>query len=213
MKHSRLYTLLAIISLCTTLPACVPLVAAGVGATGVASTLDRRSYGVQIQDSEIERRFNHNFPVALEENTQVSANAFNRWILLTGRANNEKAKADVEQLARNVPNIREVFNEIAIGYPLPFGVRTSDRWVVTQVKARLVDSKEISANHFDVICSNGVVYLMGIVTENEANIATEIARTTKNVVRVVRVMEVVSPAEIARLTGETPAPVSNANGK
>lgn len=211
MKHSRLYTLLAAVCLFATLPACVPLVAAGVGATGVVTTLDRRSYGIQLQDTEIEHRFNHSFSTVLEEKTQASATSYNRWVLLTGRAIDEQAKAEVEQLARNVPNVRQVYNEMAIGYPLPFGVRASDRLMVTQVKARLVNNKDISANNISVICSNGVIYLMGIVTEQEANIATEIARTTKGVVRVVRVMEVVSPEEIARLTATTTQPAAPAS--
>lgn len=209
MKSIRLPALLTALCIISTLPACVPLIAAGVGGSVVAS-MDRRSYGIQLQDTEIEHRFNRSFPSALEAKSQASATSYNRWVLLTGQAIDETAKAEVEQVARRVPNVREVFNEITIGYPLSFSTRTNDTLLTTKVKARLTDNKDISTHSFKVVSEDGTVYLMGLVTEQEANIATEIARTTSGVRRVVKVMEVMSPAEISNLTSSSAAPVSSA---
>jgi len=211
---SRLYTLLTAVCISAALPACIPLLAAGVG-SAVVSSMDRRSYGIQLQDTEIEHRFNRSFPAGLEAKTQASATSFNRWVLLTGQANDAAAKAEVEQIARKVPNVREVFNEITIGYPIAFSVRNNDSFLTTKVKARLVDNKDISAHSFKVVTEDGTVYLMGIVTELEGNIATEIARNTAGVKRVVRVFETLSAAEIINLTspGSLPAPVSDSSSK
>lgn len=201
MKNTRLQTLITALCIATVLPACIPLVAAGVGG-GVIASMDRRSYGLQLQDTEIEHRFNRAFPDALEAKSQASATSFNRWVLLTGQAIDEGAKAEVEQVARKVPNVREVFNEITLGYPISFSVRTNDALLTTKVKARLVENRDISAHSFKVVTEDATVYLMGMVTEQEANIATEIARTTAGVKRVVRVLEVMSPADIANLTAK-----------
>lgn len=201
MKNTRLQTLITALCIATALPACIPLVAAGVGG-GVIASMDRRSYGLQLQDTEIEHRFNRAFSDALEAKSQASATSFNRWVLLTGQAIDEGAKAEVEQVARKVPNVREVFNEITLGYPISFSVRTNDALLTTKVKARLVENRDISAHSFKVVTEDATVYLMGMVTEQEANIATEIARTTAGVKRVVRVLEVMSPADIANLTAK-----------
>lgn len=214
MNQSRLQTLLAAICFSAVLPACIPLVAAGVG-SGVVASMDRRSYGIQLQDSEIEHRFNRSFPATLEEKTQAYATSFNRWVLLTGEAIDEKSKSEVEQVARRIPNVREVFNEITIGYPIPFSARNNDTFLTTKVKARLIDNRDISAHSFKVVSEGGTVYLMGLVTEQEGNIATEIARTTSGVQRVVRVFETLTAAELNSLTSSSPqpAPVSDSSKK
>lgn len=212
MNASRLHTLLTAICISAALPACIPLVAAGVGG-GVVASMDRRSYGIQLQDTEIEHRFNRSFPAALEAKSQASATSFNRWVLLTGQAIDEASKAEVEQVARKVPNVREVFNEITIGYPLSFSDRANDTLLTTKVKTRLVDNRDISAHSFKVVTDGGTVYLMGLVTEPEGNIATEIARTTSGVKRVVKVLEVLSAAEIANLSATAPQPAPATSAK
>jgi len=208
LKYCRLQTLLAALSIGLVLPACVPLIVAGVGTTVATSTADRRSYGIQVQDNEIELRFNHTFPATLEARTHASATSYNRWLLLTGQAIDPAAKAEVEEVARRVPNVREVINELSIGYPPSFSTRSNDVLLTTTVKARLMNNKDISASHFKVVTESGTVYLLGIVTAEEGNLATEIARTTSGVERVVRVFETMTAEEIARLTSSTPAPVS-----
>lgn len=200
MKYtSSLRTLAAVLAASAALQACVPLVAAGVG-TGVVASIDRRSYGIQLEDTEIEHRFNRQFPEALEKRTNVSATSYNRWVLLTGQASDAESRSEVEKLARSIRNVREVVNEISIGYPSSFTSRSNDVLLTSSVKGRLFNSAEISGNHIKVVTESGTVYLMGLVTEREANIASEIARTTNGVQKVVRVFEVISPEEARRIS-------------
>lgn len=194
-----LRTLALVLSAATVLQACVPLVAAGVG-TGVVASLDRRSYGIQLEDTEIEHRFNRQFPAALEQRTNVSATSFNRWVLLTGQAVDAQSRGEVEQLARSVRNVREVINEITIGYPSSFSARSNDTLLTSSVKTRLFGSSDLSGHHIKVVTESGTVYLMGLVTEREANIAGDLARTTSGVQKVVRVFEIVSPEEAQRMS-------------
>ncbi|GAB2902081.1 BON domain-containing protein [Uliginosibacterium flavum] len=180
------------------LQACVPLAVVGVG-TGVASTLDRRTYGEQIMDREIETKFNRSFPATLEAKTAVSATSFNRWVLLTGHAIDEPSRGEVEALARQTSNVREVFNEIALGYPSSFGTRNNDSFLTTKVKTRLFDSPYISGHHVKVVTESGIVYLLGVVTEGESLAAIEVARNTSGVQKVVSLFEIITPERAKQL--------------
>lgn len=178
------------------LQACVPLIAGGV-VGGVAATADRRTYGEQLMDTEIEHKFNRGFSAALEKKTNTSATAYNRWVLLTGQAIDEPSKAEVEAHARALPNVREVFNEISIGYPSSFSSRSNDVLLTSSVKTRIFGSKqEVSGHHVKIVSESGTVYLMGLLTEAEAQAAIEIARTTAGVRKVVNMIEIIS-AQVA----------------
>ena len=192
MTHRfSLRTLLAVLSAASLLQACVPLAVVGVG-TGVSSTLDRRTYGEQMMDREIEVKFNRSFPKELEAKTAAQATSFNRWVLLTGQAIDPTARSEVETLARGISNVREVFNEISIGYPASFGSRSNDSLLTTKVKTRLFDSPYISGHHVKVISESGVVYLLGEVTAGEAQAATDVARNTSGVQKVVSLFEIIT---------------------
>ncbi|MDP5238148.1 BON domain-containing protein [Uliginosibacterium sp. 31-16] len=196
--HTSLRTLVTILSAAALLQACVPLAVVGVG-TGVTSTLDRRTYGEQIMDREIEVKFNRSFPKDLEARTAAQATSFNRWVLLTGQAIDASSRSEVENLARGLANVREVFNEISIGYPASFSSRNNDSFLTTKVKARLFDSPYISGHHVKVVTESGIVYLLGEVTAGEAQAATEVARNTSGVQKVVSMFEVISPERAKQL--------------
>lgn len=193
-KHMILRPLLAALIAASTLQGCIPLIAAGVG-VGASSTFDRRTYAEQLMDREIEVKFNRSFPRELEARTSVTATSFNRWVLISGKAIDDSAKQEAEQIARNLPNVRQIFNEVSIGYPTAFGDRANDSYLTTKVKTRLIDSKFVSGHHVKVVSESGAVFLMGLVTENEAQAATEVARNTSGVQRVVSMFEIISDAK------------------
>lgn len=205
----KLRTLSCILVAGGLLQACVPLVVAGVG-TGVASTMDRRAYSEQLMDTEIEHKFNRGFPATLEAKTNVSATAYHRWVLLTGQAIDEASRAEVEAHARSVPNVLEVYNEVSIGYPASFTARSNDAWLTSSVKTRLVNAKELSANNVKVVSESGTVYLMGLLTETEANVAAQVARSTSGVRKVVNVIEVISPEKARQLSVQPSQPAAPA---
>ena len=64
-----------------------------------------------------------------------------------------------------------------------------------------------AANHVKVVTEAGVVYLMGLVSQKEANAAVEIARTTGGEQKVVRVFEIIAdlPAAPAKKDAAQPA--------
>ena len=180
------------------LSACAPLMVGGA-VTGALVATDRRSSGVQLDDQGIELRAANHLQDKLGNRARVSVTSYNRRVLLTGEAANESAKAEAEAVVKAMDNVDVIYNELAITNSPSLTDKASDSLVTGRVKAGLVEIKEISANSFKVVTERSTVYLMGRVTQQESDMATEVARTTKGADRVVRVMEILTSEDLARL--------------
>lgn len=188
----RLLLLLSIATATVTLQGCFPIAAVGVGATALVVD-DRRSTGFYIEDENIEWRARS---VLLErfKDTHINVTSYNLGVLLTGEVADEKTKADVGDAIRKVANVKNVTNELAVGGKSSLTARSNDALITTSVKARFLTAKGFSSNHVKIITEANVVYLLGIVTKDEGDAATEVARTTSGVSRIVRVFEYVDKA-------------------
>lgn len=175
-----------------TLQGCFPLAAVGVGATALAVG-DRRSTGIYVEDENVEWKAR---VILLNQfkDTHVNVTSYNLVVLLTGEVNDEKTKADIGEAVRKIASVKSVTNEIAIGGKSSYGGRSNDTLITTNVKARFLGAKDFSSNHVKVVTEASVVYLMGIVTKEEGDAATDVARTTSGVSRVVKVFEYVEKA-------------------
>jgi osmotically-inducible protein OsmY len=192
-------TILAAALLAVSLPGCIPLVATGA-AVGVSSTIDRRSYGTQIEDNTIEARLSSQLSNNLIGSQQTSVTSYNRIVLLTGRVPAEEWKTRAGQLVSTIQNpTRGVYNEISVGDKQSISTQTSDTYLTSAVKTRLLSAKGVSGNQVKVVTNDSVVYLMGLLTQSEANIASNIAATTSGVVRVVMLAEIISPEQANQL--------------
>ncbi|MEZ5703737.1 MAG: BON domain-containing protein [Burkholderiaceae bacterium] len=178
--------------------ACTPLVVGGA-LTGAMVAVDRRSSGAQLDDQGIELRAANRLRDQLGNRARVSVTSYNRHVLLTGEAASEAAKAEAEAILRSIDSVGPIYNELAITNSPSFSEKASDGLLTGRVKTGLVEIRELSANAFKVVSERGTVYLMGRVTQKEANMAIEVARTTKGALRVVRVMEILTEEELARL--------------
>ena len=198
---------LAAAALITALPmlqGCVPAVVVGGAAVGGMSAHDRRSTGVQTDDETSEWKAAAAVPEKYKAFSHLNFTSYNRRVLITGEVPNEEAKAVIGEQTAKVEGVREVFNEVNIAQTSSYGNRSNDSYITSKLKARLVDSNQLSANHIKVVTENGVAYLMGIVNDREAKVAVAIARTTDGVRKVVNVMEVVSEADIKRIDSTLP---------
>ena len=164
------------------------IVGGGALAYGVAE--DRRTSGTMIDDDNIETRVSRGVRERYGENTHVNVTSFNRSILLTGEVPEDAKKAEIEKLAQGAGNVRNITNELQVGAPSSMSARANDSYITTKVKGRLLDSNKVNPIHVKVVTEAGVVYLMGIVTDQEANDAVEVARNTGGVVKVVRIFDV-----------------------
>ena len=184
---------------------CIPLLAGCVGAAvvgagaGALMIADRRASETYIADQGLELRANSRISDKYGDKVHVNATSYNRMMLLTGEVPTAEIKADVEKIAAGVPDVKSIANELAIAGPSSFGVRSNDSYITSKVKARFIDAGKFSANVVKVVTEAGVVFLLGIVTQGEADAAVEIARTTGGVLTVVRVFEIISPEQAAAM--------------
>lgn len=190
MRPAAPRLLIALFALCAALPlsGCFPLVATGVG-TAVIAAEDRRTVGTITEDQGIEFRAGNRISERFRDATHVNVTSYNRVVLLTGEVQNEQARRDIERIVRSVDNVRAVTNELAIGPPSALSARAGDSFVTSRVKARFVDAGRFSPVHVKVVTEARVVYLLGLVTRQEAKDAIEITRTTDGVQKVVHVFE------------------------
>jgi len=200
---------LAALALCAPMLAgCFGAAAVGVG-TGALMIADRRNPETFVSDEGMEIRAANRITEKYGDKVHVNVTSFNRMVLLTGEVPNEAAKGDVEKIASSVPNVKSISNELAIAGPSSFGGRSNDSYITSKVKARFVDANKFAANHVKVVTEAGVVFLIGMVTQAEANAAVEIARTTGGVQKVVRVFEIITP-EQAKALDSTSQPAASA---
>lgn len=188
----------AVALLTGSLSACIPLVVGGavVGGTLVAS--DRRTSGAQLEDEGIELRSTSRIRSNVGNRVHVNVNSYNRQVLLTGEVPTAQDKLLVEQIVSRVENVSSVVNELAVMDSSSLTKRSSDVLVTGRVKAMLVDAKDLFANSFRVVTERGTTYLMGRVTQREADRGTAVARGTPGVQKVVRIFEIISEEELAR---------------
>jgi osmotically-inducible protein OsmY len=166
-----------------------PAAIVGAGALTYGVAEDRRTSGTMIDDDNIETRVSRGVRERYGENTHVNVTSFNRSVLLTGEVPEDARKADIEKLAQGAGNVRNITNELQVGAPSSLGARANDSYITTKVKGRILDSNKVNPIHVKVVTEAGVVYLMGIVTEQEAADAVDVARNTGGVVKVVRIFD------------------------
>jgi osmotically-inducible protein OsmY len=165
-------------------------VVAGGAATGAAVATDRRTAGVFVGDQEIELRAMIRLREAFPQKTgSISVTSFNRQVLLTGQVPDEPTRTRATDVVKGVPDVRTVFNELGVSGVTSLTSRANDAAVTGNVKTRLLRNESVPGTKIKVVTEAGVVYLMGLVTQAEADTATEIARTTSGVTKVVTLFE------------------------
>jgi len=197
----RLTLLASALAASALMSGCAVLVG-GAMVGGSMMAVDRRTSGTQVEDQAIEFKAAKRASEVLGDRGHINVTSYGRLVLVTGEAPNEADKAAVEQAIARIENVRSVVNELAITMPSSIGNRSNDALITSKVKASMVDAKDVQANAYKVVTERSVVYLMGRVTEREANRGTEIARGVSGVRKVVKVFDVVSESELA---GTAPA--------
>lgn len=189
---------LALAALATGLPGCAPLLVGGAVVGGALVAVDRRTSGAQVEDQAIEIKATSRVrELALPANVNVTS--YNRLVLITGEVPDAESRQRVEDAVMRVENIRSIVNDLVVSPPAGVGERANDGIISGKVKAAFIDAKDLQAQAAKVVTEHGVVYLMGRVTEREANRFAEVARGVNGVRKVVRVFEVISEAELAQI--------------
>jgi osmotically-inducible protein OsmY len=168
-------------------------VAVGGAAVGTSVALDRRTAGVYVGDQEIELRAMNRLREAFPQKTDnISATSYNRQVLLTGQVPDEASRARATEAVKGIPDVRTVFNELSISGITSLTSDANDVTITGSVKTRLLRDERVPGAKIKVVTEAGVVHLMGLVTQAEADVATDVARTTSGVAKVVTLFEYIN---------------------
>jgi osmotically-inducible protein OsmY len=194
MKRIRFPLLVVVSLLAPFLQGCIEMAVVGAGGA-VLSAVDRRTTGVQVDDEGIELRASNRVSERFGDKVHVNISSFNRSALVTGEVPDANVRAEIEKLIQGVPGLRGVTNDLQVAGGASLTSRAGDATINGKVKARLFDSGKVNPVHVRVVTEASVVYLLGIVTEAEADVAVEVARTTGGVRKVVKVFEYCKPTD------------------
>lgn len=173
----------------TALTGCAPVLIVGAAAGTALVVSDRRSTGAQVDDTSIETKIAANTTASYGERVHMNVTSYNGLVLLTGEAPDAATRKAIEAFAKSVDRVKRVQNEMVIAPNVPFSSSTNDTYITSKVKTRFIEANRFPATLVKVVTERQVVYLMGIVSRQEADQASEIAANTTDVVRVVRVFE------------------------
>ncbi len=172
-----------------------PALLAGATAGGAMVVHDRRTAGSQIDDQAIEikalGRMADDGELAKPENAHINVTCYNGILLLTGETRTTELRRRAEGYVSDIPKVRKVYNEVRVVEPAKLGARTKDTWLTTKIKTKLLANESVDGTRIKVVTDAGTVYLMGVVSRGESNLATSIASDTNGVKRIVRVFEYV----------------------
>jgi osmotically-inducible protein OsmY len=190
-------TLLAALTagLAVSLQGCVLGVVGAAAGGGALIATDRRTLGAQTEDREIQVKALNDLHQNLPDAAHVNVAVFNQRVLLTGEVPDDASKQKAESVVRGVANVNSIVNELAVQPASSYSSRTNDAYLEGRVKTELIAYKDISANNFKVVSERGIVYLMGLVTVDEGNIATDAVSRLNGVQQVVKVFEYIRPGE------------------
>lgn len=173
------------------LQACLPVAFVAGATAGGAIVSDRRNFETIVEDKKINCRalMQLNSDSELKDHSHISVTTFNRIVLLAGEVENPAMRRRAYELVKCVPNIRRINNQLCVGEPVRAGDKSLDIWITTKVKTALLAEKGLKSTQIKVMTEACTVYLMGLVTHEQAEIAVEVVREINRVEKVVTLFE------------------------
>ncbi len=190
MKLNKVYTTVLLICLLPALSGCAAALVGG-GAVAASTIIDRRTTGTQIEDHSIELKAYKQIKEDAELNDQAHINvtSYNTVVLLTGETPTEAMRQRTVDIIKSLEKVTHIYNELTIAAPSSMTSRSSDSIITSKVKTKMLSNQELSGLAVKVVTEKGVVYLMGLVSKREAEVATDIARQTGGVQKVVKLFQ------------------------
>ena len=163
------------------------------GAGPIDEDPGERTFGQQMTDESIETKAKVNITAADEgfDDAHLSVVSFNGFVLLVGQVPSEELKSLATDVVRVIEDVRRIYNELEVDEATSAGARTNDTWITTQVKSKLLAGSDTPGRRVKVVTENSVVYLMGLLTEAEAERVALEAAEVGSVKRVVQLFELI----------------------
>lgn len=160
--------------------------------TPIETNQGTRTLGSALDDPLIETRVSVNVAKAnpaLENDSHIVVVSYNGVVLLAGQTPRADLKTQAEQVANQVQGVRRVHNELQVLPPSSGLARSNDTWITTKIKTQMLANKDVPSSRIKIVTENGSVFLMGLVTRQEAQNAAQVAQGTAGVQRVVMLFE------------------------
>lgn len=189
----RIFAVVIAILLTGLIQGCVAGAFVAGGATGTSVARDKRSFDTMADDQKITYQAQKQIAADAELNAKahIVVVSYNKVVLLAGQAPTQELRAKAVQIAQSIPKVRRIFNEVTIGEPTSAIRRSQDAVITGNVKTRMIATTNLEASRIKVVTEDGVVYLMGLTTRRQADIAAIVARNSSGVQRVVKLIEYV----------------------
>ncbi|MEY3418891.1 MAG: hypothetical protein RJA46_662 [Pseudomonadota bacterium] len=210
MRNTLTIKLFAAILISSFLSGCGVLAVGGVVA-GVSVMADRRTPAVQAIDKGIELEAGNALAKRYGDNAHINVTSFNQKVLLTGEAKDADIKGQAGAYVKAMKNVRSVFNELTIGPNSTYTARANDSFLESKIKTQMIFTDKLPSNSMAIVAEGASVYLMGILTQNEAAIAKKVASNADGVKDVYAYFDIISEAEKTRLEKQGKADESQPN--
>jgi osmotically-inducible protein OsmY len=175
---------------------------------GATILADRRTPAVQAIDLGVEIEANSQLSKKFGDSAHIVVVSFNQKVVLMGEAKDDSIKSQAAADVKAMKNVRSLFNEIVIGPNSSFAARASDSYLASSIKTQLIFTSDIPSNSMNISVEGGRVYLMGILTQQEADKAKQIVSKVSGVKQVFAFFDIISEAEKQRLEKEGKARTS-----
>jgi osmotically-inducible protein OsmY len=182
------------LTLCLTLSGCGSVLTA-TRDKPIEDDRGTRTLGSKIDDSLIETKVQVNVAKAnpdLGDNSHIVVTSYNGVVLLAGQTPRADLKAQAEQAAAEVQKVKKVHNEIQVLAPSSILARNNDAWLTTKIKAQMLTDSAIPGSRIKVVTENGIVYLLGLLTQQEATRATNLVQSVSGVQKIVKLFEYIN---------------------
>lgn len=181
---------LTVLGFCAILCSCVTMLDATSDGP-VQPDPGRRTFGAYIDDERLETLIKVNLRKAdpRMEETRINVVSFNGVVLLTGEVPNSDLRQIAGETARSISKVRQVHNELLVKSNSTFFARRNDDWLATKVRTKILANRDIESERVKIVVENRVVFLMGLLTRQEADLVSGIAAQAEGVEKVVRVIE------------------------
>jgi osmotically-inducible protein OsmY len=192
----RFVALLTLMACCFAMTGCAGLFVAGA-ATGAVASQDRRTVPAQLEDENIEIKSTTSLfeDDEIWRDTNIDVISYNGVLLLVGQAPTASLKRRAKKEVESIPNIRKIYNQIRVAAPISFFAKRNDEFLTSKVKSSMLFTEDFPSSKIKVVTENSEVFLLGLVTSDEANKAVEIARNVDGVSRVIKVFETIETLE------------------
>lgn len=176
------------------LTGCASIIASTSEPGHIDEPKNARTFGTYVEDQNIEVKVKANLlnKDPRFEDAHFSVFSYNRIVLIVGQVPTQDLFDTASTAAQKVRQVRKVHNEMTVAEPISLGSRVNDSWITTKIKAHMIATKDFPASKTQVITENGIVYLMGLLSENDANWAVDIIRQVYGVRKIVKIIEYTS---------------------